>query len=290
MGHWTNSKAQTLSAQSGVVTIVAFDTEIAPGNQTVIQDGLYDYAYHLNLSRPSDEEGPSRVTSVLAVRRAAGSTDTIRESRTFAYIDTFSENVLSHTGRTPLSNGDEVIVRVNYGDDQAITKTRIRQSQASLTLDLVGSSPSGNFAGISFPANATAGYEYYRTDLSEKFTFNGSKWLGELRTDGAGRNGNQAENTYLRRYNGMLMTASRGIYILWNATITGLSWTKGTGAVGDIEIHRDGSSIGSVTANSTGGGGDLDIDFDGSAVLSLFWSSTLLTNNMQVTIHYRRRI
>jgi len=292
MGHWTNSEQQTLSAASGEITVIDFDTEIIPGSLTALQDGVYDYAYHINLLKPSGEIGPSRVTSVLAVRRLDKTTDLIRESRSFVDLDTGSEEALSHTGQTPLSSGDRAFVRVNLDDitQSGQLMTRVKQGQASLSFGLVGASASGNFAGSTFPTMGMgSGHPFYRTDLNEPFNFTGSKWLGLLRADGAGRTGNQTGDTYLRRYNGQIMSASRGIYMPFDANISCLSWTKGAATVGNIEIHRDGVSIASINADAAAGGVDLDVDFDTDGILALFWSSANTTNNIQVSVHYRRR-
>jgi hypothetical protein len=292
MGHWTNSVGHTLSAASGEVTVVDFDMEIHPGSQTAIQDGIYDYAYHLNLVKPSGEMGPSRITSVLAVKRETGVTDAIRETRAFCELDSGAEEVLAHTGRTPLSVGDEVIVRVNLDDmsQSGILETKLRQRMCSLTLDLAGGvATSGNFAGTAFPTDALAGRRYYRTDLSEGFDFTGEKWLGSLRSDGGGRNGTQTANTYLRRYNGQIMTATRGVHIPFNATIVGLSWTKGDANAGNIEIHRNGTSLTAIDASAVEGGVDLDVNFNTNATMSLYWASSSDTTAIQVAVHYRRR-
>jgi len=292
MGHWTNSTAQTLSAASGAITRVIFDQEIIPGSQTAVQDGVYDYSYHLSLSKPSGEIGPSRVTSVLDIKRAAGGVDIIRESRTFTDIDTGTNEFLSHTGQTPLSIGDEVRIRVNLDDltQSGVLMTRIQQGLCSLSLNLMGASASGNFKGDTFPtAGIEPGSPFYRTDINEQFHFTGVKWLGLIRTDGAGRSGGQVGNAYFRRYNGLIMTATRGIHIPYDITITQISWTKEDTAVGVIQVQRDGVALGTAGANATSGSSVLDIDFDADASLSLFWLSTNSTSNFQISIEYRRR-
>lgn len=292
MGHWTNSKQQVLSAASGVVTRVNFDQEIIAGSQTVVQDGVYDYSYHLNLAKPSGEIGPSRVVGVLDIKRAGGSIDLIRESRSFADIDTGTEEFLAHMGQTPLSVGDEVRVRVNLDDlsQNGVLMTRIKAGQSSLSLNLMGASASGNFAGDTFPtAGIEPGSSFYRTDLDEQFHYTGTKWLGLVRIDGAGRSGGQAGNAYFRRFNGLIMTATRGIHIPFDITIKRISWTKEDTATGTIQVQRDGVVLGVAGANARSGSSGLDIDFDGGASLSLFWLSTNATSNVQISIEYRRR-
>lgn len=290
MGHWTNSKQHILSAASGEVTVVGFDAEIAPGSQTAFADGLYDYAYHVNCINPSGAAGPSRLTGVVAVVRAAGNVDTIRETQSFGLIETDAEQSLSHAGRMPLSVGDEIRVEISLNSPDQPGVVSVREKQSSLTLDLVGNSPSGNFAGTSFPTSQlTAGHKFYRTDLMEAFRWEGTKWLGSVRSTGAGRNGSQAADTYLCQYGGMVTAASLGTFVPWNATITCLSWTKADINAGDIEIRRDGVSIGSVDAAAIGGGSDLNIDFDAGGVLGLFWASTKATSQIQATVNYRRR-
>jgi len=292
MGHWRNSTQQVLSAASGAVTIVDFDEEIVPGSQIALQDGIYDYAYHVNLIKPSGEIGPSRVKSVLAVKRASGEgTDRLQETQAFIYLDSGTEGSLTHTGQTPLSVGDEVQIRVNLDDlsQSGIFDTKVRPNRSSLSLDLVGASASGNFARDTFPIMGMgSGQPFFRTDFGEQFNFDGSRWLGQLRADGGGRNGNQNANTYFRRYNGMLMTATRGIYIPFDAVISCVTWTKGDTTVGNIQLQRDGVALADINADAAGGGVDTDINFAANGVLSLFWNSGNQTNNMQITIHYRR--
>jgi len=293
MGHWTNSTQQTLSAASGEVTIVDFDTELIPGSQVALQDGVYDYAYHVNLIKPTGEIGPSRVKGTIGIKRAGKpGVDRPFETIDFIAIDSGEEASLAHAGQVPMSAGDEIQVRINLDDlsQSGVLQTKIRKDRSSLFFDLAGASASGNFAGTAFPTQpSVSGQSFYRTDLVEEFHFTGTKWLGSMRADGGGRNGNLPANSYLRRYNGMVMSASLGIYMPFDATITCLSWTKGNGTAGDIEIHRDGTSLVAVDATAVGGGVDLDVDFDADGVLSLFWASASSASNVQVTIHYRRR-
>jgi len=288
MGHWTNSSQQILG--SGL-TVVEFDEVVHPGSQTALQDGIYDYAYHINLIKPSGESGPGLLSSVLAVNREAGGIDIIRESRSFGELDTDHESALSHTGRTPLSSGDRVIIRVAQETQSTWSMSRIKSGQSSLTLDLVGgAAASGNFSGTSFPTGGlVTGRSFYREDINEMFHWNGTKWLGDLRDDGCGRTGTQTANTYFRRYNGQLMTATRGLHIPYDAAIVEVSWTKGDTAVGNIELQRDGVAIGLVDASAIVGGTDLDIDFLGNGTLSLFWNSANDTNNIQIMVKYRRK-
>lgn len=288
MGHWTNSKQQILGSGNAEVL---FDEVIQPGSQTALQDGIYDYSYHINFLKPSGEDAPGVLSTVLVVDSAGGEKYVIRESRSFGEINADVEAALAHDGRVPLSSGDRVFVRVAQENLGESAMTRIKNGQSSLTLDLVGgTATSGNFAGTSFPSQpSTSGQDYYRTDMQEKFFFTGSKWLGELRVDGAGRNNAQSGNDYLRRYNGQPMSASLGIYIPFDATIVSVSWTKGNTSAGNIEIRRDGTPVSVIDASATGGGVDLNDDFNANGVLSIYWASANSTNDFQVAVGYRRR-
>ena len=58
--------------------------------------------------------------------------------------------------------------------------------------------------GTSFPGSPVEGDAFYRTDLDALFVYDAtrSKWLGALESDGGGFNGDLAQNTYMRRFNG----------------------------------------------------------------------------------------
>jgi hypothetical protein len=294
MGHWTNSAQQILSAVSGEVTVVDFDTEIIPGSQIALQDGVYDYAYHVNLEKPSGELGPSRITSVLAVKRAVGNTDTIRETRAFVNLETGVEDFLAHAGQTPLSIGDSIVVRVNLDGplQSGVKGTKVTQGKSSLSLDLAGASASGNFAGTSFPVSGVQlGQEFYRTDLRTPFRWTGDNWLGDMMTEGAGASGTQVANSYLRRFGNLQEGSQQGMVIPFISSIIGLSWTMETGVVGDFEVRRNGNVISTIATggSATGGVTNLDDNFAPNGVLTVFWNSDTDCADPQVTVFYRRR-
>lgn len=154
---------------------------------------------------------------------------------------------------------------------------------------------SGQLAGTVFPTtDLYDGRQFFRTDLNHMFTYfegYGGKWLGDLDSDGVGRNGAQTGGSYLRRYNGLLTDASLGLEIPWDITIVGFSWRQGAGAEGSYIVRRDGSDISTINTATAGTGSDMTLndDFNSGANLSVFWSSVNTIDNPQVQVWWRRR-
>jgi hypothetical protein len=131
-------------------------------------------------------------------------------------------------------------------------------------------------AGTSFPLSPTDGLKFYRTDLDWWFTYDSgrSKWLGELEWDGSGFNGTitAGTTTYLRRFDGMPMSNTAGIWIPYNITIIGVSmvWTTAAPTGSLIEIVRDGSLIVSHSIAGVTNTGDmtLNANFNADGILA----------------------
>jgi hypothetical protein len=101
-----------------------------------------------------------------------------------------------------------------------------------------------------------------------------------------GRNGTAGKNTYFHFPDGMVGSASQGIYIPWPFTVTGITFARGTGLnTGTIEVHRNGVLLAGATL-STGVaayGADLTLSVDGAAgVLAGYWNSSKNTGDIQV--------
>jgi hypothetical protein len=149
--------------------------------------------------------------------------------------------------------------------------------------------------GTSFPGAPAAGDAFYRTDLEALFVYDAtrSKWLGELESDGGGFNGDLAQNTYMRRFNGADFSASNGILIPYDATIVGLAacWTTARSVY--LRAHRsgvvvatagDGSSVTQIS--------DMTLNDDFAAGGILGFSTTghsSPTTGIQLRCWWRRR-
>ncbi len=140
--------------------------------------------------------------------------------------------------------------------------------------------------GTVFPGSPVNGQQFYRTDLDPSpvlFTYDDAraKWLGEIETDGAGRNGSQVTATYLRRFNGMLASATLGCFIPYTITIVGLSMAWNTSATGDLELRRNGVVVATMSwtpAALTASDLTLNAEFASDGIMAFY------TNNLSVSI------
>ena len=297
MGHWTNSTQQVLAEASGAPTTIDFDEVIIPGSQTALVSGVYAFDYNVNCFKPSGEPGPSRLSATIGVKRAGqAGIDIIRSSRCLAEIDTGSEENLAHAGQIMLDIGDQVTVRVNVDNNSQNgqgLQIRSRQGMGSLSLDLMGVAPSGNLSSDSFPPIGvrTVGGTHWREDLREMFVWNGTDWLGEVKSSAAGRQGNQNNNVYLRLINGMQMSATLGIYMSDDIVIEHFCWAMEGNTGGEFQIERNGVTVGTVnTSGAKSGGATPNMNFQGGGVLAIRWTNASTVTSPQVSFHYRRRI
>ena len=154
---------------------------------------------------------------------------------------------------------------------------------------------SGISSGTTFPGTPSDGDFFYRTDLDHLFRYDAgrTKWLGEQDLEIAGRNGFLAVNSYLRRIDGMAMSASLGTYIPYDITITGITFVKGNANSGTIEVRRNGVLVAGAAlatgAATSGASLTLDNLFASAGIMSIYWNSANSTTDMQVKIYYRRR-
>ena len=149
--------------------------------------------------------------------------------------------------------------------------------------------------GTSFPGSPVEGDAFYRTDLDALFVYDAtrSKWLGALESDGGGFNGDLAQNTYMRRFNGGDFGSAKGVLIPYDATIVGLSACWTTARTAYLRAHRSG-----VVVSTAGDGSSvteiadftLDDDFDAGGILgfSTTGHSSVLTD-IQLRCWWRRR-
>jgi hypothetical protein len=150
--------------------------------------------------------------------------------------------------------------------------------------------------GTSFPASPAAGDAFYRTDLSWLFFYDGSrgKWLGELESDGAGWYGDHP-NSYLRRFDGVEMSASLGIFVPYDITVVGISMVWGTANVtkANVNVVRNGvilHALTMATAATSTASMALNVDFAAGGILAFSTSNHLgVLPNPQLRCWWRRR-
>lgn len=152
----------------------------------------------------------------------------------------------------------------------------------------------GAFAkGTSFPVSPSDGDFFYRTDLNHLFRYDSGrgKWLGELETEGGGRNGTQVLNTYTRRFDGMAYSAALGVRIPYDITIVGITWAMGAGVVGTWEVRRSGVSAASKATGGVASGEDMTLngDFNSGGILGIYWNSANNCADPQIRVYFRRR-
>jgi len=111
MSHWTNSAPQLLGTSSGQVTFLNYNVTIVGGNQTIVTGGTHQYAYTINLFKPSGEAGPTRVAAGLFVNRNGG-LDFKLPSVSKAEIDSGAKEMLGNTGEIVLLAGDQIQIGV----------------------------------------------------------------------------------------------------------------------------------------------------------------------------------
>ena len=138
------------------------------------------------------------------------------------------------------------------------------------------------------PSNLGAGAMYYNTVLDEWFTYTGTKWLGDLVWDGAGRNGITLAGGFYRRFNGMLMSATLGSRIP-QSTITRLQWNSAGATAASTDILVGGVVVATVNTNAKEGSVALDVDVSAGVLSFRNASVGARTTNFQCTMYYRRR-
>jgi hypothetical protein len=116
MSHWTNLFPHFLGVASGQPTYINFNIPIIGGNQTIQTPGIHQYAYTVNLVKPSGEAGPTRVAAGLFVGSGV-QTDFKLTSICRAEIDTGAKEMLGNAGEIFLAAGDLVRIGV-WADDQ----------------------------------------------------------------------------------------------------------------------------------------------------------------------------
>jgi hypothetical protein len=188
---------------------------------------------------------------------------------------------------------DDVVIsgspfsKLNFSSDFDLEQDSVDSTQVNINLERT--------TGTSFPGSPFDGQRFYRTDESWWYTYDlsRSKWLGEIEWDGSGVNGNVSNNTYFKRFNGMIMSATEGIYIPYDITIVGISLANNNSVSGDVQVMRDGATTGAVLSlsNETGAGDmSVNVDFLKDAVMAMRWGNTTFTlNDPQVRVWWRRK-
>lgn len=176
---------------------------------------------------------------------------------------------------------------LNFEDGVSISQDGINPNQANITV---------TSSGTSFPTTVYDGKTFYRTDHQWWYTYDSTrgKWLGEIESDGGGYNGTVSNNSYLRRYNGMTMSATTGIYIPYDIAIIGVSVTNDTSVSGEMYVRRNGINVSnayiSMSSSFREGNMLLNSDFAANGVMSMYWiNASNSLNNPQVRVWWRRR-
>jgi hypothetical protein len=185
----------------------------------------------------------------------------------------------------PVSGTDCLYINGDTQSEGTITTDSITVASDCIASSGVKAGRSGN------PSGTTAGHFYVHTTDDSYYLYDGGDWVGDLVSDGFGFNGGaMSANTYLRRFNGMITSATLGVVVPWNCKIVAVSCARGDTTTGAIEIRDDGVSAasltmtGNLTAYNT-----YDADVAAGSVISCYWNSGSTIANPQVTFWYRRR-
>jgi len=161
-----------------------------------------------------------------------------------------------------------------------------------LKLDGIPAGGGGINTGTSFPPTPAEGTFFYRTDLDALFYYDSSrsKWLGELESEGGGRNGLQVAGTYTRRFDGMAYSATLGAYLPYDVTIVGITWAMVAGVAGTWEVRRNGAVVASKATGAAAAGSDMTLDGDAASggIFSLYWNAGSNCTDPQLRIYFRR--
>ena len=103
-----------------------------------------------------------------------------------------------------------------------------------------------------------------------------------------GRKGTAPKGTYLHMADGMIASATQGIYVPWDFKVIGMTFARGKKLTsGTLEIHRNGTLVSGATL-STGVnayGADMELSAEGSSgVLAVYWNSSENTGEIQVQV------
>jgi hypothetical protein len=103
-----------------------------------------------------------------------------------------------------------------------------------------------------------------------------------------GRNGTIGKNTYLHFSDGMIGSATQGIYVPWNFKVIGITFARGKHLnSGTIEVRRNGTLISGATLSTgvSAYGADMNLSAEGTpGVLAVFWNSSNNTGEIQVQV------
>lgn len=193
-----------------------------------------------------------------------------------------------------------------------VSATTLGASTATVTNDITSTSGylSGNeglrVARTSAPSSPADGQIIYRTDVDTIAFYDSGRgaWLGELDWDGAGKNGVVVAGSaeYLRRFNGMTMSATAGVLIPYNIRIVGVSmvWENPVnppGSNSQIRFKRNGATIGThlFSGGTQTSNMSLNHAFSANGILAweLLINGVAATNDIdqvQLKCWYRRQL
>ena len=139
-----------------------------------------------------------------------------------------------------------------------------------------------------------AGDKYYNTAINHEMCYDAtrSKWLSVATLmDGAGRNGTTTADTYYRRWNGMVMSATTGPYIPNNGTIVAVGYTTSAAVTHTYEILVSGAVVTSLPSGGAASAfsNTVDNDFNAGNMSSRNAAGSATTSNFQSTIYYKLR-
>jgi hypothetical protein len=186
-----------------------------------------------------------------------------------------------NTIKYPSNSKDKEIVVFSGESGNVITGSGIRHYGA-LGVDPVNTQPS-------------PGDKYYNTVINHEMVYDGNAnrgWLSVATfTEGCGANRSTAENGYYRRFNGMVLSQSKGVTVQ-KGMIIGISVTTNTTANRQFKINISTNPVTTFTyniANATYVDMDLANSFD-AGVMSMQNGTGGSVQYLQATVFYKLRV
>lgn len=144
--------------------------------------------------------------------------------------------------------------------DEALLRRILRLERDLERMRAIEIAPGIN-VGTAFPASASDGAFFYRTDVDELFRYDSGRtaWLGDLHVYAFAASGTVAASTYLNLAGGVTATSSIAYRIPYTARVVGASQRVDTGASGTFDILDTGSAIATIS-HAGAGSGDLTLN------------------------------
>jgi len=189
-----------------------------------------------------------------------------------------NQNSVSHSNLSDLDQDDHGAVYPGFAQNETIsgqwTFGDASNNYASFGLIWRDSAPTSNLQDgqLAYIDGMIYFYDAWR-----------GKWLSiETIFIGAGRNGYQSSNSYLRAFNGMVFRATNGWLMPFDGTVVSLQIVKRSGNNSTIQVRSNGTAIASLSFGGSGAIGQyltgVNADFNAGDVLTFYNTGSSVTD------------